>query len=220
MLSPAQCRLLDLLTATGALRFGDFTLKSGRRSPYFINTGCFNRASHLTSIGACYADGLQQHFGHNFDCIFGPAYKGIPLALTTATALQAASGRDCGWAFDRKETKTHGDAGNFVGMPLSDGIRVVLVDDVLTAGTALRESLAKLSQLDVEVAGVLISVDREEPGPAGRATARQELSEDHDLPVHALIGISTAADHLCQTGVINPDMRQRITDYQQELLQQ
>src|SRR3954471_16220550 len=143
-LSPAQRAFLDLLVARQALKFGDFTLKSGRKSPYFINTGCFSRGSDIAALGAAYADAIRRHFGDGIEVVFGPAYKGIPLALGAAQEYERLVGRPVGWSYDRKEAKDHGDGGSFVGAALKPGVRTIVVDDVITAGTAVRETMAKL----------------------------------------------------------------------------
>src|SRR3954471_15514772 len=134
-LSPAQRAFLDLLVSRQALKFGDFTLKSGRKSPYFINTGCFNRGSDIAALGAAYADAIRRHFGDGIQVVFGPAYKGIPLAIAAAQEYERLVGHPVGWAYDRKEAKTHGDGGAFVGFPLTAGLSTVVVDDVVTDGT-------------------------------------------------------------------------------------
>ena len=149
-LTPAQRDFLELLVTRKALSFGDFTLKSGRKSPYFINTGCFHQGGDLELLGRAYAATIHAAFGDGVQTVFGPAYKGIPLALATAQAYQLLVGREVGWSFDRKQAKDHGDGGLFVGAPLTRGTRVVVVDDVLTAGTALRETMAKLRPTGVE----------------------------------------------------------------------
>lgn len=195
MLDAVQADFLSLLVRREALRFGSFTLKSGRTSPYYINTGCFNRASDLKALGQAYAHVINEKLGNEIDVVFGPAYKGIPLALAAAQGLAESHGLDAAWAYDRKETKDHGDGGDFVGAPLTAGTRVVIVDDVMTAGTALRESIAKLKPLGVEIVAAIISVDRMEPG-TGDKRASQEITDEYGVPVHAIISILDAAEHL------------------------
>ncbi|MEK7412211.1 MAG: orotate phosphoribosyltransferase, partial [Planctomycetota bacterium] len=180
MLSPAQIAFLNLLVTRQALKFGDFTLKSGRKSPYFINTGCFHMGGDLAQLGAAYAATINDHFGSDVQVVFGPAYKGIPLALAAAAAYETLVKRPIGWTYDRKEAKDHGDGGSFVGHPLTTGTKVVIVDDVLTAGTALRESLTKLKPTGVQVLGAVVAVDRQERGQGNR-TAIEELQ--HELGV-------------------------------------
>jgi orotate phosphoribosyltransferase len=192
---PPHCQaLLRLLLQRGAIRFGDFTLKSGRKSPYFINTGCLYSGDDLSVLGAAYAEGIAQSFAET-TVVFGPAYKGIPLALAAAQSLQQQSGRVVNWTYDRKEVKDHGDGGMFVGAPLEAGTKVVVVDDVLTAGTALRETLAKLQPLGVEVLGAVVAVDRQETGK-GENSAREEIEQDFGLPVRPLMSISGVVDTL------------------------
>lgn len=200
MLSPAQRQFLELLVSRQALRFGDFTLKSGRKSPYFVNTGCFHMGGDLERLGAAYAATIRSAFGDGVQVVFGPAYKGIPLALAAAAAYERLVGRPVGWTYDRKEAKDHGDGGLLVGHPLATGTRVAIVDDVLTAGTAMRETLAKLRPLGVDIAGAVVAVDRQERGQ-GALTAVQELERDCGIRVAPIITISAAAAYLEATDV-------------------
>jgi orotate phosphoribosyltransferase len=213
-LTPAQRDFLELLVTRKALSFGDFTLKSGRKSPYFINTGCFHQGGDLLPLGRAYATTIKARFGDGVQLVFGPAYKGIPLALAAAQSYQQLVGREVGWSFDRKLAKDHGDGGLFVGAPLTRGAKVVIVDDVLTAGTALREAMAKLWPTGVEVVGAVVAVDRQEKG-AGKLTAIEEISRDLALTVAAIIGIEAAADHLADHDLggqryLTPAQRDRI----------
>ncbi|HYE05809.1 MAG TPA: orotate phosphoribosyltransferase [Planctomycetota bacterium] len=194
-ISAAQRAFVDLLVRRQALRFGDFTLKSGRKSPYFINTGCFHHGGDLARLGAAYAATIQARFGDDVAIVFGPAYKGIPLALAAAQAYEALVGRPVGWAYDRKEAKDHGDGGLFVGAPLTRGARTVVVDDVITAGTALRETVAKLRPSGVAIAGAVVSVDRQERGPGGKP-ALDEVAIDCAIPVVSIITMGEAVDYL------------------------
>jgi len=161
------------------LRFGEFKLKSGRLSPYFFNAGLFNRGSDLVRLGRYYAEAIVNS-GLEFDLIFGPAYKGIPLAAAVAIALQAEHGRDLPWAFNRKEAKDHGEGGNIVGAPLQG--RVLIVDDVITAGTAIRESVDIIHAAGAEPVAVAIALDREERG-RGERSAIQEVEAEFGLQV-------------------------------------
>jgi len=161
------------------LRFGEFKLKSGRVSPYFFNAGLFNRGSDLVRLGRYYAEAIVDS-GLEFDLIFGPAYKGIPLAAAVAIALQAEHGRDLPWAFNRKEAKDHGEGGNIVGAPLQG--RVLIVDDVITAGTAIRESVEIIRAAGAEPVAVAIALDREERG-RGERSAIQEVEAEFGLQV-------------------------------------
>lgn len=187
-----QQRFLELALQSQALRFGEFTLKSGRRSPYFFNAGRFDHGAALALLGDCYARALLAA-DIDFDMLFGPAYKGIPLATATAIAL-AAQGFDVPVAFNRKEAKAHGEGGSLIGAPLRG--RVLIVDDVITAGTAVRESIALIEQAGAEVCGVLVALDRQERGESG-LSATQEISQKYGIGV---ISIARLADLLTYTG--------------------
>ena len=180
-----QSRFLDLALARHVLRFGEFNLKSGRVSPYFFNAGLFDSGAALAELGECYADALSGS-GLAFDMLFGPAYKGIPLATTLAVAL-ARRGQDLPVAFNRKEAKNHGEGGLLIGAPVRG--RVLIVDDVITAGTAIRESIETIRAAGGEPCGVLIALDRQERGQAGQRSAAQEVTAEFGLPVHAIAGL-------------------------------
>ena len=173
-----QRAFLDLAVARNVLRFGEFTLKSGRVSPYFFNAGLFASGSALATLGRAYAEAAM-NAGFGYDMLFGPAYKGIVLAAVTAAALAEHHGRDLPFAYNRKEAKDHGEGGTLVGAPLAG--RVLIVDDVITAGTAIRESLALIRAHGAEPAGVLIALDREERGQ-GALSATQELKAEFGIP--------------------------------------
>ena len=186
-----QSRFLDLALERHVLRFGEFTLKSGRTSPYFFNAGLFDSGGALATLGECYADALEAS-GLAFDMLFGPAYKGIPLATALAVAL-ARRGRDVPVAFNRKEAKGHGEGGLLIGAPVRG--RVLIVDDVITAGTAIRESIQTIRDAGGEPCGVLIALDRQERGQAGTRSAGQEVSAEFGLPVHAIAGLDDLLIH-------------------------
>lgn len=165
-----------------ALQFGEFTLKSGRISPYFFNAGKFDSGASLRQLGRYYAQKLIDS-GLSFDMLFGPAYKGIPLATTVAVALDQEHDQSVGVSFNRKEVKTHGEAGLLIGAPLTG--KVVIVDDVITAGTAIRESIEIIKQAGAEPSAVIVALDREEQGPNGKS-AIQEVEEVYGLPVFTI----------------------------------
>ena len=188
-----QRRFLDLAIEREALRFGEFTLKSGRVSPYFFNAGRFSSGAALGALGSAYATAAVQS-GVVFDLVFGPAYKGIALAALTAAALAGEHGRDVGFAYNRKEAKTHGEGGNVVGAALHG--RVLIVDDVITAGTAVRESLQLIRDHGATPAGILIALDREERGQ-GTHSAAGEITAEYGVPV---IAIARLTDLLAYAG--------------------
>ena len=187
-----QHAFLDFAISQGVLKFGEFTLKSGRISPYFFNAGLFQTGSALSQLGKFYAQAIVES-GVQFDMLFGPAYKGIPLAAATAIALYEQYGRDYPYAFNRKEAKDHGEGGNLVGSPLKG--RIMLVDDVITAGTAIRESMDLIQANGAELAGVLIALDRQEKGK-GELSAIQEVQRDYNAPVIANITLSDLISYL------------------------
>ncbi|MBU6379582.1 MAG: orotate phosphoribosyltransferase [Gammaproteobacteria bacterium] len=201
-MQPHQRSFIDLALARAALRFGRFTLKSGRESPYFFNAGLFNDGESLALLGKCYATALQAS-GVGFDMLFGPAYKGIPLVAATAVALAEHHGRNVPWAFNRKEAKDHGEGGQMVGRALAG--KVVIVDDVITAGTAIRESVELIRRAGAEPVAVLLALDRQERGQ-GERSAVQEVEQEFGLRcvslltlgdlIEMLAGAETGADTL------------------------
>lgn len=177
-----QERFFELALQQQALKFGEFTLKSGRKSPYFFNAGTFNTGASLATLGECYADAIVAS-GINFDMLFGPAYKGIPLVAAVATSLAQKHGRDLPWAFNRKEAKDHGEGGWLVGAPLQG--KVLVVDDVITAGTAIGEVANLLATTDARLAGVMVALDRQEKGK-GAQSATQEVAAKLGVPVASI----------------------------------
>ena len=171
----------------GVLKFGEFTLKSGRVAPYFINTGNYKTGAQLSRLGEYYARCIEDN-EIKADTLVGPAYKGIPLAVTTAVSLYTKYGRELNYCFDRKEAKDHGEGGLFVGKQLEDGERVILIEDVMTSGKALREMLPKLQQTaNVTIAGMVISVDRMEKGLESNLSAVQEVYKEFGVKVYSIV---------------------------------
>ena len=181
---------IRFMSDSGVLTFGDFTLKSGRKAPYFINTGNYKTGTHLARLGGFYADCIKEH-GLEADILFGPAYKGIPLSVSAAVALFNKYGIDLGYCFDRKEAKDHGEGGLFVGQQPQDGSRVIIIEDVMTSGKALREVLPKLQAAgDVKVTAMIISVDRMEKALDSELSAVQQAYKDFCITVHSIVTIN------------------------------
>jgi orotate phosphoribosyltransferase len=178
----------------GVLRFGQFTLKSGRISPYFFNAGLFDSGLSLAQLGRFYAAAVVES-GIDFDVLFGPAYKGIPLAATTAVALAEHHQLDMPWCFNRKEAKDHGEGGTLVGAPLSG--RVLIIDDVITAGTAIREVMQIIQAQGAHAAGVLIALNRQERGK-GELSAIQEVERDYGMPVVSIVSLEQVLEYLAE----------------------
>ena len=189
-----QKDFVDFMLAIGALKFGEFTLKSGRVSPYFFNAGAFNTGEHLSKLGGFYAQAIQES-GLDFDVLFGPAYKGIPLATATAMALNDSFNHNVPYSFNRKEAKTHGEGGDIVGHPLQGDI--LIIDDVITAGTAIREAMDIIEANGAKAKGVIVAVDRQEKGK-GETSAIQEVEKNFGIQALSIINLSHLVDYLKQ----------------------
>lgn len=187
-----QKQFIEFAIERGVLKFGEFTLKSGRTSPYFFNAGLFNKGSDLAKLGRFYAAALMDA-NVDFDVLFGPAYKGIPIATATAVALYDHHQKDTPYCFNRKEKKDHGEGGNLVGAELTG--KVMLVDDVITAGTAIRESMEIVEANGASLAGVLIALDRQEKGK-GELSAIQEVERDFGATIIAIVGLNDIIEFL------------------------
>lgn len=203
-----QREFIDFALETGVLRFGEFTLKSGRVSPYFFNAGLFNSGSSLARLGRFYAQAIVDS-GIEFDLLYGPAYKGIPLAAVTAAALFDHHGIDIPYAFNRKEAKEHGEGGSIVGHQLEG--RVAIIDDVITAGTAIRESMEVIANHGAIPTAVFIALDRQERGK-GELSAIQEIECEYGMPVAAITRLENLIDYL-EKGKDSADDLERITKY-------
>ena len=191
-----QLQFIALATQCGVLKFGDFELKSGRTSPYFFNAGGFSSGASLALLGRCYAQAIVES-ALEFDVLLGPAYKGIPLAATTVVALAEQYGRDVPFAYNRKEAKAHGEGGVLVGAPLQG--RILIIDDVITAGTAVRESITLIKAAGASLAGVVIGLDRKERGTTA-ASAVQEVEQAFGVPVASIITMDHLIDYLEDAG--------------------
>jgi orotate phosphoribosyltransferase len=187
-----QTEFIELARQYNVLKFGEFTLKSGRISPYFFNAGSFSSGRALATLGRCYARRIVDS-GVQFDVLLGPAYKGIPLAATTAVALAEHHGMDVPFVYNRKEAKDHGEGGKLVGAPLQG--RVLVIDDVITAGTAVREVIGMINEAGAQLAGVAIGLNRQERG-AGELSAIQEVERAYQVPVLSIIDMNHIIDYL------------------------
>ena len=204
-----QARFIELALKHEALKFGQFTLKSGRISPYFFNAGAFASGATLAELGRCYADCIAAS-GIEFDILLGPAYKGIPLAATTAVALADHHDRDVPFAYNRKEAKTHGEGGQLVGAPLEG--RVLIIDDVITAGTAVSEVINLIQSAGATPVGVVIGLDRQERLD-GHQSAVQTIQQRYDLDVASIINFATLIDYVEQEGHTDRELDQAMRDY-------
>jgi orotate phosphoribosyltransferase len=206
------------MVRAGVLQFGDFTTKSGRRTPYFINTGNYRTGAQLARLGDYYAACIQQNMPDGIDLLFGPAYKGIPLVTAAAAALYRNYGRDLPYCFNRKEAKDHGEGGSLVGSPLQDGIRVAVVEDVVTAGTAVRETVALFGKIArVNIQALFVSVDRMERGTGSLATL-DELRRELGIAVYPIVTVREIIDFLHNRPVdgkvlIDDAVRERMEAY-------
>jgi orotate phosphoribosyltransferase len=192
-----QAEFIELCMQLGVLKFGSFKLKSGRVSPYFFNAGLFSTGAAIAAVGRAYAATIAAS-DLSFDMLFGPAYKGIPLVTVTAAALAQTEGRSLDFAFNRKEAKDHGEGGSIVGSPLRG--KVLIVDDVITAGTAIRESIDIIKAAGATPAGVLIALDRQERGGEGSLSAVQEVRREFGIPVIAVMGLAELMQYMQEAG--------------------
>ena len=205
---------IEFMVEANVLKFGDFTLKSGRRSPFFMNAGAYVTGSQLRRLGQFYAHAIRDSFGLDFDVLFGPAYKGIPLSVATAIAFSELFGKEVRYCSDRKEAKDHGaDKGNFLGSPLRDGDRVVMIEDVTTSGKSIDETYPKLTAAaDVDVKGLIVSLNRMEVGKGGKVTAQEEIQERYGFPVASIVTMADVVEAL-DGSVITPELRAAIEAY-------
>ena len=188
---------IDFMVESNVLKFGEFTLKSGRKSPFFMNAGAYVTGSQLKRLGEFYAQAIHDNFGDDFDVLFGPAYKGIPLSVVTAIAYSELYGKQIRYCSNRKEVKDHGDTGILLGSPLVDGDRVVIVEDVTTSGKSIEETYPIItSQADIKVCGLMVSLNRMEVGKGGSMCALDEVHEKYDIPTAAIVDMKEVTDYL------------------------
>lgn len=212
---------IEFMVESSVLKFGDFVTKSGRKTPFFINTGFYRTGSQLRRLGEFYAKSILENFKEEFNILFGPAYKGIPLSVTTAIAYYELSGKDVGYSSNRKEIKDHGDTGILLGSPIKDGDKILLIEDVTTAGTSIEETMPILkAQGEVGVQGLIISVDRMERGQ-GERSALEEIREKYGIQTAAIVTMAEVVEYLHNKEVlgkvwIDDEIKARIDAYYEE----
>ncbi len=212
---------IEFMVESGVLRFGEFTLKSGRKSPFFMNAGLYITGSQLTRLGRYYAEAIHNAYGDDFDVLFGPAYKGIPLSVATVMAYNELYGKEIRYSSNRKEIKDHGDVGILLGSDIKDGDRVVIIEDVTTSGKSIEETFPIIkSKGDVEVVGLMVSLDRQEKGK-GTKTALAEISDLYGMKTGAIVTMEEVVEKLynkpCKGQVvIDDEIKSRIDAYYEE----
>ncbi len=188
---------IEFMVDSHVLKFGEFTLKSGRKSPFFMNAGAYVTGTQLMKLGEYYAQAIHTHFGDDFDVLFGPAYKGIPLSVATVIAYAKLYGKDIRYCSNRKEIKDHGDVGILLGSSLQDGDRVVIIEDVTTSSKSIEETYPILkAQADVEIKGLMVSLNRMEKGGSGKVSALQEIKEKYGIEARAIVTMAEVTEHL------------------------
>ena len=189
---------IEFMVESDVLKFGDFTLKSGRKSPFFMNAGAYVTGTQLMRLGEYYAKAIHENYGDDFDVLFGPAYKGIPIAVVTAIAFHELYGKEVRYCSDRKEEKDHGaDKGSFLGTKLQDGDRVVMIEDVTTSGKSMEETVPKVrGAADVEILGLMVSLNRMEVGLGGKVSALDEIKERYGFDANAIVSMAEVVEHL------------------------
>jgi orotate phosphoribosyltransferase len=202
---------IEFMVASDVLKFGDFTLKSGRKSPFFMNAGAYVTGSQLKRLGEYYAKAIHENYGDDFDVLFGPAYKGIPISVVTAIAFSELYGKEVRYCSDRKEGKDHGaDKGSFLGSKLKDGDRVVMIEDVTTSGKSMEETVPKVKgAADVTIVGLMVSLNRMEVGLGGEVSALDEIRQKYGFEARAIVTMEEVVEHLynrdCQGRVVIDD---------------
>ena len=207
---------IDFMIESDVLKFGDFTLKSGRKSPFFMNAGAYVTGSQLHKLGQYYAKAIHDNYGDDFDVVFGPAYKGIPISVTTAIAYHNLYGKEIRYTSNRKEAKDHGDAGMLLGSPLHDGDRVVVVEDVTTSGKSMEETIPIIkAEADIEIIGLMVSLNRCERGKGDKG-ALEEIKDLYGFDTAAIVSMDEIVDYLVEREVIDSELKQRLDDYYKE----
>ena len=199
------------------LKFGDFTLKSGRKSPFFMNAGAYVTGSQLKKLGEYYAKAIHEHYGDDFDVLFGPAYKGIPLGVATVIAFSNLYGKEIRYCSNRKEEKDHGDAGILLGSKIKDGDKVVIIEDVTTSGKSIEETFPIIeAQGNVEILGLMVSLNRMEKGLTSDKTAIDEIKEKYGFDANAIVSMDEVVEYLTAEGKLDDELKGRIDEYYKE----
>ena len=212
---------IEFMVDCGVLKFGDFVTKSGRKTPFFVNTGFYRTGAQLNKLGEYYAKAINDKFGTDFDILFGPAYKGIPLSVATSMQISSIYGKDVKYCSNRKEVKDHGDTGILLGSPISDGDKVIIIEDVTPAGTSINETLPIIrAQGDVDVKGLVVSVDRMERGQ-GEKSALDEIHEKYGLETTAIVTMAEVVEHLYNKEykgkvIIDDELKKAIDNYYEQ----
>ena len=205
---------VDFMLDSKVLKFGDFTLKSGRKSPFFMNAGLYITGTQLMKLGEFYARAIHETYGDDFDVIFGPAYKGIPISVAITIAYSKLYGKEVRYCSNRKEAKDHGDVGILLGSPIKDGDRVVVVEDVTTSGKSMEETIPIVkAQGDVKIVGLMVSLNRCEKGKSDDKTALDEIKELYGFDAHAIVSMKEVIDYLISKGMLDDELMARINDY-------
>lgn len=210
---------IGFMVESNVLKFGDFTLKSGRKSPFFMNAGAYVTGTQLMRLGEYYARAIHENFGDDFDILFGPAYKGIPLAVTTSIAYAKLYGREIRYCSNRKEAKDHGDAGILLGSGIKEGDRVVMIEDVTTSGKSMEETVPIVkAQGDITIVGLMVSLNRMEVGLGGKISALEEIEQRYGFPARAIVSMAEVTEALYNQPVggsvlINDELKARIDEY-------
>ena len=213
---------IEFMVHSNVLKFGDFTLKSGRKSPFFMNAGSYVTGTQLRKLGEYYARAIHDNYRLDFDVLFGPAYKGIPLGVATVMAISELYGKDIRYCSNRKEVKDHGDTGILLGTPLKDGDRVLIIEDVTTSGKSIEETFPIIkAQADVQVVGLIVSLNRMEKGQAGKESALDEIKERYGFPTAAIVSMAEVIEHLYNKPVdgniyIDDTLKQAIDAYYEQ----
>ena len=213
---------IEFMIDSHVLKFGEFTLKSGRKSPFFMNAGAYTKGTQLNKLGEFYAKAIHDNFGLDFDILFGPAYKGIPLAVSTVMAISRLYGRDVRYCCNRKEIKDHGDKGILLGSKLHDDDRVVIIEDVTTSGASIAETVPILrAQADVDIIGLMVSLNRMEVGQGGQMSALDEIRAEYGFSTKAIVSMQEVVEYLSQPqkgqkAFLSAEMRKALDEYYAE----